>query len=132
MCGWVRELDIQNEERAGRNAATEAIELLIKWHNWIATGQLYFRKDHLEESEKILRACGRGDRLVRRAESGVSLAEKHQYLREEHKLWAKTFGAALILALQGDYSEVDKLAREVRFEFVDGEPAIKSEVSHVS
>jgi hypothetical protein len=52
-------------------------------------------------------------------------------LEEEHKRWAKMFGAALVLAIQGDYSEVDRLAREMRFEFVDGEPVIKSEVPHV-
>jgi hypothetical protein len=81
MCGFVRERDIQNEER--------------------------------EELRQQIR---------------TALAP----LMEEHKRWAKIFGAALILAMQGDYSEVDRLAREVRFEFVDGEPVLKSEVTRVS
>lgn len=49
-------------------------------------------------------------------------------LREEHKQWAKIFGSALVLALQQDYSEIDRLARELPFELnADGEPVLKSE-----
>lgn len=75
MCGFVRELDRQNEE--------------------------------IEERKQLIK---------------VALAP----LEEEHRRWAKMFGAALALTIQGDYSEVDKLAREVRYEFIDGEPVIKS------
>lgn len=81
MSGWVREIEIRNDE--------------------------------LEERKQLI-------------EIAISPLE------EEHKRWAKMFGAALVMAIQGDYSEVDKLAREVRFEFVDGEPVIKSEVPRVS
>jgi len=44
----------------------------------------------------------------------------------EHKHWAKVFGAATILAMQGDYSGIQELALKARYDFIDGEPAIRS------
>lgn len=47
-------------------------------------------------------------------------------LLEEHKRWSEEFGAALVEALQGDYSLIDRLARELKFDFPGGCPAIRS------
>jgi hypothetical protein len=41
-------------------------------------------------------------------------------LLDEHKRWAEDFGDALVLALQGDYSRVDELAREMRIDIGPG------------
>jgi hypothetical protein len=49
-------------------------------------------------------------------------------LLEEHTEWAAILGAALLLTLQGDYSEVDRLARDMRIHFPDGAPALVSSV----
>jgi hypothetical protein len=37
----------------------DAISILEKWHNWIATGQLAFTDEHLAESKEVLEAAGR-------------------------------------------------------------------------
>ena len=47
-------------------------------------------------------------------------------LLAEHKRWAEEFGDALILALQGDYSRVDIMAREMPVDFRRGVPYIRS------
>ncbi len=44
----------------------------------------------------------------------------------EHEEWASMFGAALIRVLQGDYSEVYRLAQELPIDFPDGAPALRS------
>ncbi len=47
-------------------------------------------------------------------------------LLAEHQAWARAFGAALLLAMQGDYSEVDRLGRGL-VTFQDGKPVLRSE-----
>lgn len=47
-------------------------------------------------------------------------------LVEEHRTWAQEFGAALVMALQGDYSRVDDLAHDLIIDFPDGVPSIRS------
>lgn len=48
-------------------------------------------------------------------------------LVEEHRTWAQEFGAALVLALQGDYSKIDDLAHDLIIDFPAGAPSIRSE-----
>jgi hypothetical protein len=47
-------------------------------------------------------------------------------LLEEHRRWSEDFGEALVRALQGDYSRVDTLARELHFTFRGGVARIRS------
>lgn len=47
-------------------------------------------------------------------------------LLDEHQQWAAMFGEALILALQGDYSKVDELAKCLPMHFTNGSAALKS------
>ena len=47
-------------------------------------------------------------------------------LVEEHKAWAKDFGTALLLTLQGDYHAIDNLAHDLIIDHVEGEPTIRS------
>ena len=48
-------------------------------------------------------------------------------LLEEHKQWAKILGHIFIRALQGDYEVLEIYANNMKIEFVDGEPSLKSE-----
>lgn len=49
-------------------------------------------------------------------------------LAEEHQRWAAWFGEALVLALQGDYSKVDELAKSMKFTFDTGTAVLRSDV----
>ena len=46
----------------------------------------------------------------------------------EHNEWAFWFGSALALALQNNYDEIDILAKEMKIDYVDGKPRLKSGV----
>lgn len=52
--------------------------------------------------------------------------EKYKILLEEHKNWASIFGVALVLALQQDYSEIDRIAKTFKIDFSKGNPKLFS------
>jgi len=129
MCGWVREVDIQNEEHEQKKTIVEALQSCFdSLERRRIQAELELKAPQKDGPQLVrVRAALRAAKQVLRGD-----AITKTLVEEEHKCWAKMFGAALVLAIQGDYSEVDRLAREVRFEFVDGEPVIKSEVLHDS
>lgn len=50
-------------------------------------------------------------------------------LEEEHRLWAKDFGGALVRIMQGDYSIINALAKNMKIDFPNGEPHLQSVVT---
>jgi hypothetical protein len=48
-------------------------------------------------------------------------------LLEEHKQWAKILGHIFVMGLQKDYEALEIYAKNIKIEFVDGEPSLKSE-----
>lgn len=48
-------------------------------------------------------------------------------LFEEHKAWSKNIGSTFAKALQGNYEEIDILAKNTELDFTSGEPCLKSE-----
>lgn len=47
-------------------------------------------------------------------------------LLAEHEAWAKDFGTALVLFLQGDSSAIDNLAHDLIIDYKNGEPILRS------
>lgn len=47
-------------------------------------------------------------------------------LLEEHKAWARDFGMALLLFLQGDHSAIDNLARDMIIDRDNDGPVLRS------
>lgn len=65
--------------------------------------------------------CGHSNLIISKNDAAV------KKLVEEHRTWAQEFGAALVMALQGDYSRVDDLAHDLIIDFPDGVPSIRSD-----
>lgn len=65
---------------------------------------------------------------IREQDANAKLIAAAPELLDEHKDWAATFGRALVAALQGDYEDVNRLARELKLEWkTDGTPRLKSD-----
>jgi hypothetical protein len=60
-------------------------------------------------------------------EANAQLIATAPELLEEHKVWAKNIGEALIRVLQKDYSLIDILAKTTNIDFTSGEPVLRSE-----
>lgn len=63
--------------------------------------------------------------LAMRGEAEKLMAQRNELLME-HQEWAASFGEALVLALQGDYSKVDELAKCLPIKFTSGAPVLAS------
>lgn len=61
------------------------------------------------------------------ADANAHLIASAPELLDEHKAWAKNIGSAFAKALQGDYEEIDILAKNTELDFTTGEPCLKSE-----
>ena len=77
----------------------------------------------------IVRRNGIGLPSSETAQANAYLIASAPDLLEEHEAWAAIFGKALVDALQGDYDEVNRMAREFKLEWeTDGAPRLQSAI----
>lgn len=90
---------------------------------WGASGVFV---DALSSEQMIAKAHYGENVTFSQAKRNARLIAAAPDLFTEHGEWAAMFGEALALALQGDYSKVDELAKSMRIIFPDCTPTLYS------
>jgi hypothetical protein len=65
-------------------------------------------------------------RTIDEIEANAHLIASAPDLYKEHIQWGKILGHVLVMALQGDYSDLNAFAKQIKLDYRDGEPFIQS------